>query len=312
MMEFVLAADGPLVLPRWLQARIEAESARFLFDAGPKPNFRAPAGEPSLAAPDSISWRVFKNPIALFIGGVAAVLLELAEPRVRSGVWDHTSFRTDPVRRLQRTGLAAMVTVYGPRTEAEAMIGRVRNVHSRIAGVTPCGRAYRADDPELLNWVHATAAFGFVEAYSRFVQPLSGAEISRFYAEGGRTASLYGATGTPRSEEEMRAFFEAMRPKLEPSPIIFEFLDIMRSAPILPPASRPFQRLLVRAATDMVPGWARVLLAPGVDWELKGWQRRLVRGSGRIADRIPLAGSPPVEACRRLGLPEDYLFTAFA
>ena len=130
-----------------------------------------PLGEPALAAPDSISWRVFKNPIALFIGGVAAVLLELAEPRVRSGVWDHTSFRTDPVRRLQRTGLAAMMTVYGPKTEAEAMIARVRHVHARIAGATPSGQAYRADDPELLNWVHATAAFGFVEAYSRFVQP---------------------------------------------------------------------------------------------------------------------------------------------
>lgn len=309
MMESVLAADRPLALPRWLQARIEAEAARFLFDGGPKPDFTTPAGEPSLAPPDSISWRVFKNPIALFIGGVAAVLLELAEPRVRSGVWDHTSFRTDPVRRLQRTGLAAMMTVYGPKTEAEAMIARVRHVHSRIAGATPSGQAYRADDPELLNWVHATAAFGFVEAYSRFAHPLSSAQISRFYAEGGRTASLYGATGTPRSQEELRDFFEAMRPKLQPSPIIFEFLDIMRRAPILPPASRPFQRLLVRAATDMVPAWARALLALNSEWELKDWQRRLVSGAGRIADRIPLSGSPPVEACRRLGLAADYLFS---
>ncbi len=122
-MEFSLAANRPLVLPRWLQARIEAEAARFLFDGGPKPDFSTPAGEPALTAPDSVSWRVFKNPISLFIGGASAVLLELAEPRVRSGVWDHTSFRTDPVRRLQRTGLAAMMTVYGPKSEAEAMIG---------------------------------------------------------------------------------------------------------------------------------------------------------------------------------------------
>lgn len=304
-----MAADQPLVLPRWLQTRIEAESARFLFDgSGAKPDFSKPAGEPALAALDSVSWRVFKNPVALFIGGISAVLLELAEPRVRSGVWDHTSFRTDPVRRLQRTGLAAMMTVYGPRTEAEAMIARVRRVHSRIAGQTPAGQAYEADDPELLNWVHATAAFGFAEAYNRFVEPLSVAEISRYYAEGGATARLYGATATPRSEAEMRIFFDAMRPKLEPSPIIFEFLGIMRRAPVFPAAARPLQRLMVRAAIEALPAWARALLELSGEPSLRTWQRRIVSGAGRAADRLPLAGSPPVEACRRLGLPETYLF----
>jgi len=95
---------------------------------------------------------------ALFIGGVAAVIMELAEPRVRTGVWEHTTFRVDPTRRLRRTGLAAMVTIYGARGKAEAMIARVRRMHDRIAGSTPAGKAYRANDPELLNWVQATAA----------------------------------------------------------------------------------------------------------------------------------------------------------
>ena len=79
-------------------------------------DFTRPAGEPALVAPDSVSWRVFKNPVSLFIGGVAAVILELAEPRVRTGVWEHTKFRSEPLNRMQRTGLAAMVTVYGART----------------------------------------------------------------------------------------------------------------------------------------------------------------------------------------------------
>src|SRR5207237_581182 len=60
---------------------------------GPRFDFCAPPGEAALVAADSISWRIFKNPVALFIGGVAAVILELAEPRVRTGVWEHTSFR---------------------------------------------------------------------------------------------------------------------------------------------------------------------------------------------------------------------------
>ena len=61
-------------------------------------DFSKPAGEPALAPEDGISWQVFANPVSLFIGGVAAVLLELAEPSVRAGVWDHSA-SADPGTR---------------------------------------------------------------------------------------------------------------------------------------------------------------------------------------------------------------------
>jgi uncharacterized protein (DUF2236 family) len=90
--------------------------------------------------------------------------MELAEPRVRTGLWEHTTFRVNPVGRLRRTGLAAMVTIYGARRTAEVMITRVRRMHDMVAGTTPTGEVYRASDPELLNWVHGTAAYGFLQA----------------------------------------------------------------------------------------------------------------------------------------------------
>src|SRR5215470_5993425 len=138
-----------------------------------------------------MSRQVFKNPVALFAGGVAAVILELAEPRVRSGVWDHTTFRTDPLARMERTGLAAMVTVYGARSAAEKMIAGVRAMHDRVRGTTPDGGPYRANDPELLDWVQATAGFGFLEAYAAFVRPVRDADRDRFYAEGVGAGRLY-------------------------------------------------------------------------------------------------------------------------
>jgi hypothetical protein len=55
---------------------------------------------------------------------------------VRTGVWEHTTFRTDPIRRLRRTGLAAIVTIYGTRGKAEAMIARIRRMHDRVADLT--------------------------------------------------------------------------------------------------------------------------------------------------------------------------------
>jgi uncharacterized protein (DUF2236 family) len=111
--------------------------------------------------------------------------------------------------RLRRTGLAAMVTVYGARSLAEPMIARVRRMHDMVAGTTLSGEPYRANDPELLNWVYATAAYGFVQAYHTYVQPLSSLERDRYYAEGTAVAVLYGATSAPRSEADLELLFEA-------------------------------------------------------------------------------------------------------
>lgn len=298
----------PHRLPSPLQTRIEAIAGHMTRVEGMAVDFASPAGAPALVAPDSVSWRVFKNPIALFIGGVGAVLLELAEPKVRAGVWDHTSFRTDPVTRLRRTGLAAMVTVYAPRETAEAMIAGVGRRHAKVRGVTEGGAAYAADDPDLLDWVQATASWGFLQGYHRFVRPLSAADRDRFYAEAAPAARLYGARNSPMSDAELSQAFAAMAPRLEPSPVIREFLDIIRRAPILPPAMRPLQRLLVRAAVDILPDWARERLELGPADGLSSWQRPVVRAMGRAADHLLLENAPPAQACVRLGLPADWLY----
>jgi uncharacterized protein (DUF2236 family) len=269
-------------------------------------DFRAPMGEAALTPADSVSWRVFKNPVALFVGGIAAVLLELAEPRVRSGVWDHSSFRDEPVRRMSRTGLAAMVTVYGARSVATRMIAGVRRMHGGVEGVTPGGNAYQANDPELLDWVQATASFGFLEAYCVFVRPLSQSERDRFYAEGEAAAALYGASGAPRSAAQCQALFARMRPRLERSEIVLAFLDIVRRAPVLPPLLRPAQHMFIRAGVEIVPQDIRALLGLQ-DRGLAAWERLLVKSAGAAADRVPLPG-PPADACVRLGLPADYLY----
>jgi uncharacterized protein (DUF2236 family) len=297
----------PIVLPWILQSGLEA-ATRTLFDLGDESStdFLQPLGEAALVSPDSISWRVFKNPLSLFVGGIAAVIMELAEPRVRTGVWEHTTFRVDPIRRLRRTGFAAMLTIYGARGKAEAMIARVRRMHDRVAGSTPAGEAYHANDPELLNWVQGTAAYGFLQAYHAYVQPLSDSERDRYYAEGTLAASLYGASAST-SEAALEMRFEAMSNRLERSDILFEFLTIMRSAPILPLPLRPAQSLLVRAAVDLTPRWLRTIAAL-TDHGLNAWEPGVVRQVGALADRLVLESNPAVQACRRMRLPADYLY----
>jgi uncharacterized protein (DUF2236 family) len=232
--------------------------------------------------------------------------MELAEPRVRTGVWEHTTFRTDPIPRLRQTGLAAMVTIYGARSTAEAMIARVRRMHDRISGSTPTGKAYRANDPELLNWVQGTAAYGFLQAYHAYVRPLSDLERDRYYAEGTLAASLYGANAaTSEAAIEMR--FDAMADQLERSDILFEFLAIMRSAPILPLPLRPLQPLLIRAAIDLTPPWLRTILGL-TDHGLNALEAGVVRQIGAFADRLVLETNPAVQACRRMRLSANYLY----
>lgn len=303
------APRRPIALPSPLQHRLESATRDFIGPVGHEADFTSPAGEPALTRPDSVSWQVFKNPLSLFVGGVAAVLLELAEPRVRTGVWSHTSFRQNPLPRMQRTGLAAMMTVYGPRSRTEAMIARVRKMHAHVRGLTHDGQPYRADDPELLTWVHATAGFGFLQAYSAYVRTLGDVERNRFYAEGAASSRMYGALGAPASQQELDILFVTMRDKLEPSPVIFEFLDIVRQVQLLPRPLAPMQDWLVKAAVAILPAWIRERLQLEEGWELRRWQARLIRRCGAALDRIPLTSAPPVQACRRMGLPDDYLYT---
>ncbi|HLM39253.1 MAG TPA: oxygenase MpaB family protein [Microvirga sp.] len=300
-------SSGAIVLPGPLQRRAD-ELARSFLQPEQGIDFSAPPGEPALVAADSVSWRIFKNPVTVFIGGVAAVLMEFAEPRVRDGVWQHSNFRADPLTRLRRTGLAAMVTVYGPQGAAQAMIAGVARRHERVSGRTLEGEPYRASDPDLLDWVQATAGFGFTQAYHAYARPLTAQERGLLLIEALPAARLYGATGAPASGAELDALFEARRPRLAASPVIFAFLEIMGQAPILPAPVRPLQRLLVRAAADILPPWLRERLGLGSGWSLTGLERGFARAAAQAGDRLILRSSPWVLSCRRLGLPDAYLY----
>ena len=297
-----------LPLPRPVHDRLDRVARGFLADAGIRFDFASPAGEQALVPPHSVSWRIFRNQVALFIGGGAAVLLELGEPKVRDGVWHHTTFRTEPLKRLQRTGLAAMVTVYGARSRAEQMIAGVVRAHDRVTGITSEGEPYHANDPVLLNWVQATAGFGFMEAYHRYVHPLSQTEREALFREAAPAARLYGATGAPASEAEWELLLDGMRERLIPSPIVFEFLDIMKRVDALPRVASPMQVALVKAAVELLPSWVRTRLGIGAEYRLSTRERMAVGLAAKAADRLLLRSSPPVQACRRLGLPDDYLY----
>jgi uncharacterized protein (DUF2236 family) len=270
---------------------------------GWKIDFANPKGEMSLQHPSSIQWRIFKNPIALGVGGVAAVLMEFADARIRSGVWDHSTYKADPIGRSKRTGIAAMVGVYGPESAARRVIAGVTNMHARVGGQTPKGEAYKALDTELLDWVAATAAYGFLNAYDRFVLPVSEGDKARFYTEGAKVTRLYGVKRSPTSSADFLDMMDGLKDRFEPHPIVTEFLSIIQSGRAAPAVPRFLHRALARASVSILPPLIRERLQLGKEFDLTVTDRIMLKAVGRLAENIPVKSSPACQASIRLGLP---------
>lgn len=271
-------------------------------------DYSQPPGAAALMQPGSVAWRIYKNQIALAIGGVAAVLMEFADPRIRSGVWDHSIYPVDPIGRSQRTGHAAMIGVYGPAEAARRVIAGVGRMHAKVSGKTPGGTPYTALDPELLDWVSATAGYGFLTAYHRFVAPVSDADQNRYFRESWAVASLYGVTAPLGSRDDFFAMMERLLPGFEPHPINAEFLDIIQSGKAAPTVPKFLHRALARAAVSILPPQIRDRLGLGREWDLSFTDRAAVKLVARLTERRHDPASPPAQASVRLGLPSDFLY----
>lgn len=137
----------------------------------------------------SLSWRVDRETV-LLLGGRRALLLQLAHPLVAQGVGDHSSFPSDRLGRLFRTLDISLTMVFGEPERSTAAIEQIKSVHRFVQGTLPRdvgiykkGTSYRADDPELLLWVHATLVETALHFYERFVAPLSPSEREDYYQD---------------------------------------------------------------------------------------------------------------------------------
>jgi uncharacterized protein (DUF2236 family) len=159
--------------------------AASLFPAGLGPGA---AGDPGVIGPGGTVWRVGREK-ALLAGGPTALLLQVAHPAVAAGVVDHSDFESDPVGRLRRT-LDTMLTVgFGDRVQAEAAVAAVAAVHVPVRGPS-----YRADDPELALWVHATLVLTALGAFENFVGRLSDDEKADYYERYKVVGRMFGVT----------------------------------------------------------------------------------------------------------------------
>src|SRR3954463_13578553 len=111
-------------------------------------------GDVGLFGPDSVTWKLHKEPI-LMLGGLRSLYLQALHPRAVAAVAQNSGYRADPWGRLLRTSDYVGTVVYGSTAEGAAAGSRIRRLHARMRATDPrTGETFRIDEPDLLRWVH--------------------------------------------------------------------------------------------------------------------------------------------------------------
>lgn len=240
----------------------------------------------ALFEPDSVAWRVHGDVVGMLAGGIASLLLQMLHPKVLAGVWDHSDFRADMHGRLRRTAKFISITTFDSAPRAEALIGRINQVHARVSGVLPDGRPYDALDPRLLAWVHVAEAICFLDGWRRYGEPsMSRADQDRYFAEMARVAERLGTDPIPHTRAEAESLIAEMRSETLADARTHEVRDLVLRQDLGSPLTAPAARALMRAGVDLLPDWARRLhgLPPSPADALARAQTRAIARSIRWA-----------------------------
>ena len=140
--------------------------------------------------PGSAGWRYNREATLLLGAGPRALLLQVAHPLVAEGVAQHSDFQADPWARLAGTLRSYLRIVYGTAEAARREIARLNRLHARVTGpvrdevaAARHGSRYRALDPALSLWVHATLIDSLLVVNDRWGDGMTRDAKERFYAE---------------------------------------------------------------------------------------------------------------------------------
>jgi len=220
--------------------------------------------------PGSVTWRVHAD-LSAPVSGLRSLLLQALHPLAMAGVDQHSQWRDDPGARFASTAAYVLTTTYGDRAAARAAAARVRKIHDYVTGTDAVtGKAYAANDPALLIWVHAAMVDSGLAAAAAYGTALTPAEQDQYVAEMTVAAELVGVPavsfaegGAPASAAELDAYLDAVRPSLTTSKSTEDTAAyLLNPLDIEPELTDAFQ-VLAAAAVASLPGWARAMYGFG-------------------------------------------------
>lgn len=230
---------------------------------------RDPTPDPGLFGPDSVTWVVMREPRLLLAAG-RALLLQAANPLVAQGAIEHSTYKSDPYGRLERTVRWVTVVCFGTAKEAERISGRVNGLHRPVAGSLPAANAtsrvaggtpYSASDPGLLRWVHASFVDTMLVAHDALIGGLSTEERDTFVHEWDAVGRLMGLSRsqTWRSAAALRRYVEkeVRRGQALPGAGSREVAETVLHPPVSSPMLRPGMDALAFISTGLLPSELR-------------------------------------------------------
>jgi uncharacterized protein (DUF2236 family) len=221
------------------------------------------AGRPldgGLFGPDSIVWRVHRDR-SFPLAAIRSLMVQALHPLAMAGVAQHSTWQRDPFGRLAATAGYVLTVTYGDTAAAEGAAARVRAVHQHVHGTDPAtGLSYRAEDPELLLWVHAGMVDSIVEVVRRYGRSLEALEADRYVAEMARFAEILGvpAQRIPASVVALREYLESVELR-QITQAASEAIAIVLDPPDLDAATRDLWHDLGQVAVGTLPDWARTM-----------------------------------------------------
>jgi uncharacterized protein (DUF2236 family) len=211
--------------------------------------------------PASVSWRLHRDASAI-PGAGRALLMQALNPHVMDVFLANSDYRDDPWGRLRRTGDYFRDIIYGDTATARRAGYGVQALHSRLEGVTDpeTGRVYRAGDPDLLLWVHATAVDSFLTAYRRYGGPLTDREADRYVEEQIVAAELVGIdpADAPADQAELRAYLDGVT-GLRLTPGSYQGMEMILFNPPIPNWLRPAWLGVAAAIVSILPPEIRAI-----------------------------------------------------
>lgn len=219
--------------------------------------------------PDSVTWRVWSYPTSVTVGFQRSVVVEELDPHLIAAVDATGDIYSRPRTRYDRTLRYFATVMLGDSRSVSRAADVLVKVHSKAVGTDPLkGDQYDANNPESQLWIHMTAWHSILYTYEKFGPGrLSDEEERQYWAECAIAAEFQtiDPETVPRSREEVREYFEMMRPKLAGTEAAQRAMDHLLTADVtfppvpayLRPGAAVISRALRHATIATMPGWMR-------------------------------------------------------
>ncbi|MGH2951522.1 MAG: oxygenase MpaB family protein [Solirubrobacterales bacterium] len=224
-----------------------------------------------LFGPDSVAWRVWSYPTSLTVGFQRAVVIEELDPFLVASVHASQRIVTQARQRYDRTIRYFATVAFSDSHSVVKASEMLMKVHARNVGVEPVsGLRYDPNNPDSQLWILLTGWHSVLYAYEAYGPgKLSPEDERRYWDQCAIAAELQTCdpAKVPRSREEVREYFERMRPRLAASEATQAMMHHLLNAEVVfPPMPRILgpgawlaSRLMRAATIATMPRWQREL-----------------------------------------------------